>query len=130
MGGSPGQWFGQAPQGPGQVPAGPSAAPSGTAERRARRPFSGAAIAAAAIVAAIPVARLLLHSVISTPVSATGVISSVLVLLGLPLAVVGLHGLARGTTSDAPAPQSWLRPPVAYLTVALVLFVAAGLAAR
>jgi hypothetical protein len=89
-------------------------------------------IAAAAIVAAIPVARLLLESVFGEFVSATGVISSVLVLVGLPLAVVGLHGLARsgGTAASVPTPQAWLRPPVAYLTVALVLFVAAGLAAR
>src|SRR5262245_14548647 len=54
--GPPGQWFGE----PSARPSGPPTVP---AERRVRRPFSGAVIAAAAIVAAIPVTRLLLESV-------------------------------------------------------------------
>ena len=101
------------------------------ADRKARRPFSGAVIAVAAGLAAIPVARLLINSMFGASVSVTGIISSVLVLLGLPLAVVGLHGLARGAAMVAriPLTHAWLRPPLAYLTIALILFVAAGLAA-
>jgi hypothetical protein len=100
--------------------------------RRPRRPAAGAVIAIAALVIAVPVVRLLLASVSGPTLSASGVISTVLVLLGLPLGGLGLHGLATGTARapDAPAGEAWLRPPVAYLTVALVLFVAAGLAAR
>jgi hypothetical protein len=58
----------------------------------------------------------------------TGVISSVLVLLGLPLGGLGLYGTAKGAgrAPDALGLLAWLRPPVAHLTVALVLFVAAG----
>jgi hypothetical protein len=99
--------------------------------RTPRRPAAGAVIAIAAIVAALPVLRILLDSVSGPTLSTSGVISTVLVLLGLPLGGLGLHGLATDTAraADAPAHQAWLRPPVAYLTVALILFVAAGLAA-
>jgi hypothetical protein len=99
---------------------------------RARRPAAGALIGIVAAVLSLPVLRILLDSASGPTLSASGVISSVLVLLGLPLFAIGLYGLATGAARapDAPAPHAWLRPPVAYVTVALVLFVAAGLAAR
>jgi hypothetical protein len=99
---------------------------------RAKRTAAAAAMILAAGVAALPVLRVLLDSAFASPPSASGVISSVLVLLGLPLGVIGLHGVATGAgrSPDAPAsPRPWLHPPAAYLTVALTLFVAAGLAA-
>lgn len=101
------------------------------AVRMPRRAAAGAVIAAGIVVAALPVLRVLLVSVSGPTLSASGVISSVLVLLGLPLGGLGLHGLATGTARapDGSAREAWLRPPLAYLTVALVLFVAAGLAA-
>ena len=83
------------------------------------------------VAAAVPVLRLLLASAFGPTLSASGVVSGVLLLLGLPLGMAGLHGLT-GTavrSAAAPAADAWLRPPVAYLAVALVLFIAAGLAA-
>jgi hypothetical protein len=80
---------------------------------------------------ALPVLRLLYTGALGPSLSVSGVISGVLVLPALPLAGLGLYGLATGAARipDAPAHHAWLRTPVAYLTVALVLFVAAGLAA-
>jgi hypothetical protein len=51
--------------------------------------------------------------------------------LALPLLAVGLYAVATGAVRAAGpnSAQAWLRPPVAYLSVALVLFIAAGLAA-
>jgi hypothetical protein len=99
--------------------------------RTPRRPAAGAVIAIGVVVAALPVLRILLDGLFGPTLSASGVISAVLVLLGLPLGGLGLHGLASGAAraADAPAREAWLRPPVAYLTVGLILFVAAGLAA-
>ena len=99
--------------------------------RRERRPGAGAAIAVTAAVVAIPVLRVLLAGAFGPSPSAGAVISGVLVLLGLPLGAIGLYALATSATRIAgpPTPHAWLRPPLAYLTVALVLFVAAGLAA-
>jgi hypothetical protein len=83
-------------------------------------------------VLALPVLRILFAGAFGPSLSVAGVISSVLMLLALPLAARGLYGLATGAARipDAPAHHAWLRTPLAYLTVALVLFVAAGLAAR
>jgi len=99
--------------------------------RREQRPGAGAAIAVTAAVVAIPVLRVLLAGAFGPSPSAGAVISGVLVLLGLPLGAIGLYALATSATriAGAPTPHAWLRPPLAYLTVALVLFVAAGLAA-
>jgi hypothetical protein len=99
---------------------------------RARRPAAGAVIGIVAALLSLPVLRILLDSASGPALSASGVVSSVLVLLGLPLFAIGLYGLATGAARvpDAPAPHAWLRPPVAYVAVALVLFMAAGLAAR
>jgi hypothetical protein len=88
-------------------------------------------LAIGVILAELPVVGLLVSSAIGSPPSASGIVSSVLLLLGLPLGAVGLHGLTGDAARAAglSAFDAWLRPPVAYLTVALVLVLAAGLAA-
>jgi hypothetical protein len=97
----------------------------------ARRPAQLALLVIVVVAAGLPVVRLLLASAFGPTLSVSGVVSGVLLLLGLPLGAIGLHGLtrtsARGT--GARASEVWLRPPAAYLAVALVLCVAAGLAA-
>ena len=110
----------------------PAPAPVSTGIHRARRPGTAAVIGIAAAASALPVLRILLDGAVGPSLSASSVISSVLLLLGLPLGALGLYGLATGAArvTDGPAPYVWLRPPLAYLTVALVMFVAAGLAAR
>ena len=81
---------------------------------------------------ALPVLAVLVDSLVGGPLSASGVIASVLVLLGLPIGAIGLYGLAAGVPrrADSPPYVAWLRPPVAYIPIALALFIAAGLAAR
>jgi hypothetical protein len=108
-----------------------AAGPTPADMRRERRPVAGAAIAVTAAVIAIPVLRILLAGAFGPSPSAGAVISGALVLVGLPLGALGLYGLATGAArvAGAPTTHAWLRPPLAYLTVALVLFVAAGLAA-
>lgn len=115
----------------GRPPAAPAGAAARGGTRQPRRFATGVVIWIAVALAALPVLRILLDSASGEPLSASGVISSVLVLLGLALGGPGLYGLAAGAAraADAPAPHAWLRPPLAYLAVALVLFVAAGLAA-
>ena len=102
------------------------------ADQRPKRPAVAAIIVVGHVTLAVPVLRVLFAAVTGPTVSAANAISSVLVLLGLPLAAIGLYGLASRSTGndDARPSQAWLRPPLAYLAVALVLFIAGGLAAR
>jgi len=137
----PGGYYGQPPMAapaqpdPRQYATPPPAIESSRRSERAanasRRPAVGAIITVVTIVAAIPVLRILASSALGSAVSVSGVVASVLLLLGLFLGAVGLHGLASGGAAfrDLPPSHVWLRPPVAYCMVALVLCVAAGLAA-
>ena len=115
-------------RGPAGAPAGAPAGSDGI--YRARRPGTALVLGAVIAVAAVPLLWVLLDS-LGSSVSPGGVVSSLLMLLGLPLAALGTYGLMTGAAKvPDPAPrQLWLRPPLVYLTVALVLFVAAGLAA-
>jgi hypothetical protein len=98
---------------------------------RARRPAAAAVVWLGAIAGMLPVVRVLFVSATGPVPSPGGVISSVLVLCGLPLAALGLHGLATSAASipGAPIRHAWSRPPLVYLPIALALFIAAGLAA-
>jgi hypothetical protein len=109
----------------------PGPVPVSTGIHRAKRPAVGVMIGIGIAVLALPVLRILYTGAFGPSLSVGGVISSILMLLALPLAAPGLYGLATGAARipDSPAHHAWLRPPVAYLTVALVLFLAAGLAA-
>jgi hypothetical protein len=124
-----------APGSPGPVgapsPGVPSAGPSGEMYR-SRRPAAAVLFGVVAAVLEIPALLLLRDATFGEgPVSASGVISAVCVVAALPLLAVGLYSVATGAVRAAGpnSAQAWLRPPVAYLSVALVLFVAAGLAA-
>ncbi len=103
---------------------------AGSAEGQGkRRPVAGLVIWVVAVVTAAPVLLLLRDSMFGPSLSPSGVISSVLVLLALPLGALGIHALGTNNRVDYSAPRAWLRPPVAYLPIALVLLLAAGLAA-
>jgi hypothetical protein len=62
---------------------------------------------------------------IDTP-SVRGIVPAVLLALGLPLTGFGLYTLAAG--NGPIGRDGWLRPPIAYLPVGLLLLLAAGLA--
>jgi len=97
--------------------------------RSVGRPMAGLLLTIAVVVAELPAVRLLLASAFGSKLQAGGLVAGLLLVIALPLGGIGLHGL----TSDIARAwgfTAWLRTPVAYLTVALVLFLAAGLAAR
>jgi hypothetical protein len=92
---------------------------------QSRRPVSSFLVTIVMVVLLIPVVRLLIDSTFTGDPSARGIVPAVLLTLGFTLTGVGLFTVARGGTISR---ETWLRPPVAYLPVGLILLVAAGLA--
>jgi hypothetical protein len=91
----------------------------------ARRPVSAVVFAVVTIVLLIPAVLLLIQATFVDDPSARGVVPAVLLTLGLPLTGFGLYSLAGGGRTSAR--EAWLRPPLAYLPIGLVLLLAAGL---
>ncbi|HET6529669.1 MAG TPA: hypothetical protein VFH03_03500 [Actinoplanes sp.] len=98
----------------------------GEAVYRTRRPFSAVLVAIVTAVLMVPAIMLLVQAMFDDQPLARGLVPGVLLTLGLPLTGMGLFALAGGGVVGRDA---WLRPPVAYLPVGLVILVAAGLAA-
>lgn len=98
---------------------------------RSKRPGAAALFGVPAAILEIPALLLLQDAAFADPVSAGGVVAAACLMLALPLLAVGLYAVATGAVRAAGpnSAQAWLRPPVAYLSVGLVLFIAAGLAA-
>jgi hypothetical protein len=98
--------------------------PAGEAVYRTRRPFTALLIAIVTVLLMVPVVMLLVRVTFVDDPSVRGIVPAVLLTLGLPLTGVGLYALAAG----GPAGRDvWLRPPVAYLPVGVLLLLAAGL---
>jgi hypothetical protein len=93
---------------------------------RGRRPISAVVIATVATLLMVPVVLLLIQVTFVDDPAVRGVVPAVLLTLGLPLAGVGLYRLAVAGSSAGR--ETWLRPPVAYLPIGLLLLLAAGLA--
>ena len=93
---------------------------------RTRRPVSAVAIAVVAALLMIPVILLLIQVTFVDDPAVRGIVPAVLLALGLPLTGFGLYRLATGGASAGR--DTWLRPPIAYLPIGLLLLLAAGLA--
>lgn len=119
------------PHSPGPVGAPHSPGPVGENVYRSKRPAAMVGFGLVAALLEIPALLLLVSAVRADPVSVTGVVAAACLVCALPLGATGLYAVVTGAVRAAGpnSVQAWLRPPVAYLTVALVLFVAAGLAA-
>ena len=96
----------------------------GEAVYRTRRPVSAVVIAIVTVLLLVPVVMLLVQVTFVDDPAVRGIVPAVLLTLGLPLTGTGLYALAAGGPAGR---EGWLRPPIAYLPVGLVLLLAAGL---
>lgn len=96
---------------------------------RSKRPGAAVLVWLPAAILELPALLLLVDA--ASGGEAAGVVAGASLVIALPMLALGLYSVATGAVRAAGpnSGQAWLRPPVAYLTVALVLFLAAGLAA-
>jgi hypothetical protein len=101
----------------------------GGAVYHSKRPGLAVVLILLAVLFEVPVLRLFLSAMTAKEISAGGTLAGIFMIPALPMFALGLYGLIGGAAAAAPGVRAWLRTPLAYLPVALLLFVAAGLAA-
>ncbi|MFG1988758.1 hypothetical protein ACGFJ7_02105 [Actinoplanes sp. NPDC048988] len=92
---------------------------------QSKRSTTSFLVAIVMIVLLIPVVRLLFGATFTGTPSSGAIVPAVLLTLGFTLTGIGLFAVAKGGSITR---EAWVRPPVAYLPVGLILLVAAGLA--
>jgi hypothetical protein len=123
------------PLGPGPLSpplsgAGPAVSPGREGVYRTGRPALAMLYLVGVVLFEWPAIRLFVDGVFGD-LSAPTALSGIFLMIGLPLFGRGLFALQAGAgrVPDPRTGHGWLHPPVAYLTVGLALFLAAGLAA-
>lgn len=109
------------------VPSPSPAAEPGGAVYRSKRPGLAVALVVLTVVFELPVLRLFLTAVTADKIEAAGTLASIFMILGLPMFALGLYGLIGGAAASAPGVRAWSRTPLAYLPIAVLLFLAAAL---
>jgi hypothetical protein len=95
-----------------------------------KRPALAALLITLTIVFEIPAFRAFASSAFARQIAVSGTFASMFMVLALPLFAMGLYGLIAGaSTAPGVGARGWLRTPLAYLPIALLLFIAAALAA-
>lgn len=115
---------------PGHLPT--QALPTGATVYRPRRAGVAAMLALGAVAAELLVTiKVLFDAVGAHPTNTGGVLGGLFAMAGIPMVAMGLYGLATGaaTASGPNVGRAWLRTPLAYLPVGLILIMAAGMAA-
>jgi len=92
-----------------------------------RKPAIAIVLAVLTVLFEIPALRLLVSATIEDVVSVSGVVSGTFLVLGLPIFGYGVYGLLNGTPPSNLS--AWLRQPLVYLPLGVLLFVLAALAA-
>jgi hypothetical protein len=92
-----------------------------------RKPAIAIVLAVLTVLFEIPALRLLVSATIEDVVSVPGVVSGTFLVLGLPVFGYGVYGLLNGTPPSSLS--AWLRQPLVYLPLGVLLFVLAALAA-
>ncbi|GAA2629049.1 hypothetical protein GCM10010399_70960 [Dactylosporangium fulvum] len=105
----------------------PPVAEPGGAVYRSKRPGLAIVLVLLTILFEVPVLRLFLTAMTADRIEAAGTLASIFMILGLPMFALGLYGLIGGAAAAASGGRAWLRTPLAYLPVALLLFIAAAL---
>lgn len=103
-------------------------APEG-AVYRTRRAGIAALLVIIAIIAEILFVRILLAGEFGDSFQAHEVLTGIFGMTGAPLTTMGLYGLMTGAAAGPTPGRSWLRTPLAYLPVGLLLLIASALAA-
>ncbi|MER7006329.1 hypothetical protein ABT297_25255 [Dactylosporangium sp. NPDC000555] len=107
---------------------GQGAEPAG-AVYRSKRPGLAVVLVVLTILFEVPILRLFISAMTAKEILAGATLSGIFMIPALPMFALGLYGLIGGAAAAAPGARAWLRTPLVYLPVALLLFVAAGLAA-
>jgi hypothetical protein len=106
-------------------------AESGGAVYRSRRSGVVWALVGLTVLFELPALRAFVSSALANRMVVGDTVTSILLIMALPMFAMGLYGLATGAAATpGQGARVWLRTPLAYLPVALVLIVAAALAAH
>jgi hypothetical protein len=95
-----------------------------------KRPGLAALLVVLTVAFEVPAFRAFASAAFAHRIEVSGTFASTFMVVALPLFAMGMYGLIAGaSTAPGWGARSWLRTPLAYLPISLLLFLAAALAA-